>query len=441
MLSRIAQTLLAFSACAVAAGTEPPRYLASRELSFACRTAGDTPVGDAELYVSTDAGRTWEPVPDARHAQELRFTAAEDGRYEFYFVLHNAAGASGPAPTPGTRPALSVEVDTTPPLVQVHRAELDGQPAAVLLAVTLVEENLAEDAVRLFFRATPADAWTDGGPVRPAHDGRYRWAPPPETAGTLELRVVAADRAGNQSAADPLTLELPSVPPGTQPAAPAPPDAPLAAPPTTQPDPHAARDDLPRLAGPELAHLRELAQRFMRDGQYVLAAARYEDALALTPADPDLLVDLGSALYRANRYDTAQLRFDEALTAAPDHVGALEGLALVAATQKRYAQAREYLQRLQQLQPDSASVWLRSGDVEHKLGHAAAARNAWERVLQARTSDPLLRAKAQRRLEYFGAGPPSAAPSETESAWPVSSPQPRPSSSSSGTNSTRSLRP
>jgi len=127
--------------------------------------------------------------------------------------------------------------------------------------------------------------------------------------------------------------------------------------------------------------------------------------VAINPKDPDILAELGDALYRAGRYDDAGTRFTSALEALPDHVPAIEGLALVAATQRRYPQAREQMLHLQRLRPDSGSVWLRSGDVEHQLGNRATAIAAWQRVLSAADAGPDLREKAQRRLAYFAPGP------------------------------------
>jgi tetratricopeptide (TPR) repeat protein len=121
-------------------------------------------------------------------------------------------------------------------------------------------------------------------------------------------------------------------------------------------------------------------------------------------------VSLTSALYRLARYNDSDPRFQSALDLAPDHPGAIEGLALVAATQKRYPQAREHLRHLLRLRPESGSVWLRVGDIEHRLGNEAEALDAWERVLTARETDADVRRQAQRRLDYFGRARERAGP-------------------------------
>jgi len=115
----------------------------------------------------------------------LRYTAPADGKYDFYLVLRNAAGVSAPPPEPGSTPAVTVFVDTTPPLFQVHSTATEpgdeGRPVVAMKA-TLVEENLSESAVRVFYRTAPGD-WLDGGTAHLA-GGRLAWSPP-ESAGPL----------------------------------------------------------------------------------------------------------------------------------------------------------------------------------------------------------------------------------------------------------------
>jgi hypothetical protein len=428
--------MVALFIAAFARAADAPRWFAARDVRLQCTPANGTTVDSAELYVSRDSGRTWQPVPDAWREGALHYTAPEDARYDFYVILRNAAGSSGEPPAAGTLPAVSLLIDTTAPLLQVHQVTADplAEPPAVALAMTLVEEHLADDAIRVFWRGTH-QLWIDGGMAQHV-DGGARWVLPPDLPEATELRVIVTDRAGNQSWSDPLPFQR------TVSAGASTPDAPVV-PASDEPVPETAPSPPSHVPGPasqparhDVTQLRELAGRFMQEGRYALAAARYEDALGAGPADPDLLVDLGSALYRAGRYDDAAARFNTALSGRPDHVGAIEGLALVAATQKRYPQAREQLLRLQKLQPDVASVWLRSGDIEHKLGSVGAAREAWQRALRAPDADAVLRAKAQRRLEYFGVDGSNLEPAQE--SWPGSKQPSRPSSSSTVTSRTRS---
>ena len=128
----------------------------------------------------------------------------------------------------------------------------------------------------------------------------------------------------------------------------------------------------------------------------------------MTPDNADLQVDLGSVLFHAGQYDQAAGRFQRALDAFPNHLGAIEGLALVAVNQKRYPEARSHLEHLVKLCPDAAEHWLHFGDVEHMLGNAVDACAAWKKALQLEPADETIRPEAQKRLRLFGQDRPSA---------------------------------
>lgn len=439
------------------ASAAPPQYVASRDVVLEYQPANVATVTGADVWVSADAGRTWQPADVVADGERtLRYAAPADGKYDFYIVLRNAAGVSGPTPEPGAEPAVTVIVDTTPPLFQIHRASLesgdDGRPIVALKA-TLVEENRSDSAVRVFYRTPPND-WLDGGPAHLAND-RIVWIPPEAAGPVIDLRVIATDLAGNRTSSDARNIRLrsPTTLSATQPvtsrpttSAPSagvspvePPKVAAVAPlvlepqaPTSAPAPLSPTETL------DVQNLRTLAARFASEGRHSLAAARLEDALARSPQDPELLASLGDALYRTGRYDDAAARFKSALDALPDHVPAIEGLALVAATQRRYAQAREQMLHLQRLRPDSGTVWLRSGDIEHQLGNSTAAIAAWQRVLNAADTDQELREKARRRLEYFAPGRATQEqPSTLGNRWESPS-NPRRSLSSTETMSTKS---
>lgn len=443
--------LLALGLAATAASAAPPRYLATRDITLEFQAGNRVPVASADLWVSLDGRRTWLRCASATAgAHALHYTAAADGTFDFYIVLKNAGGSSGPPPEPGTAATATVVVDTLAPLLQIHAARITArsgdedqatasapaQPRTVNFDLTLVEEHLSEAGLRAFYKTATAD-WHDGGPVQFTADSAA-WTPPPELSGTVVIRLVATDLAGNRAQEDvrgldlPATLATPAPAPDQPPAASQPSDANASA---STPGPRTPNVS-PRAAA-EAQHLRDLAVRFRDAGRYSLAAARFEDALAATPGDADLLADLGQVLVRLNRLEDADARFHAALDAAPDHTRALDGLALVAATQRRYPQAREYLLRLQQLQPDVGSVWLRSGDIEHRLGNLPQALEDWERARTHSEKDQELRDKAERRLEYFGPlRSQRAANPAAKSQWPKP-PSHAPSSSSAETKTTK----
>lgn len=404
-----------------------PQQMASHDIVIEFEAVNGVPISDVELWVSRDSGRDWQKAVAERTGDTaVRYFAPENGRYDFYLVLRNDAGASAEPPAPGSTPVASIVVDTVPPLLQLHEARIEpvaaGSPT-IIFDVSLVEENLSDTGVRVFYR-TEGGPWTDGGPVVRC-EKTLTWQAPDDLGSPADFRVVATDLAGNSAASElpdvavPLAeaSALPDPMAAETPTAPDTPDVAVSVEPVTiapvEPPvvEHAAAAGEAATATPsrptpvtDLDRLHTLANQFMREGRHDLAAARLEDALRVAPGDADTLVDLGSAMYRLQRYDEARGRFDEALQAAPDHSGALEGLALVAATQRRYPDAREHLQHLLKLRPDSGANWLRYGDIEHRLGNAPQAFEAWERVLKLSEADEAVREKARRRLAYFRAG-------------------------------------
>jgi Tfp pilus assembly protein PilF len=449
-----ASVVLAVAGCAASLAA-PPHYLSARRVAIEFEPANPAPITEADLWISTDSARTWQLATAIRDPQSrtITHTLPKDGQYDLFIILRNENGASATPPEPGATPNATIIVDTIPPLLQAHSSEptLDnaGQHA-IRIETTLVEENLGQDALRIFYRTTDSD-WADGGPVH-IDAGSVIWPLADIDHPSIDLRLVATDRAGNRANSETLSVTLPA--PAAESAAPhahepripsdevdssAAPDAPstftvepvtvdpvtidpvapvnVAPTPTppetatdrqkTKPEPKTTPPAAPRRKQPRpndqqnLHRLRELADRFLNEGSYALAAARLEDAIQLDPTNTDLLVDLGSALYRLKRYDAARGHFAKALQLVPNHIDAVEGLALVAATQKRYPEAREHLLNYLKQVPDSDSGWLRYGDIEKKLGNDLKAFEAWQHVLELPTANETSRANAKRRLDYF----------------------------------------
>jgi Tfp pilus assembly protein PilF len=392
-------TILAAMGAGVARADVPLTYVNSRTFVLEVEhTAAD----EIDLYESLDGGGTWSPAAyDQGGPNEIVARTQSDGRYEYFFVLRNAAGASSPPPTYGTKSHATVIVDTLSPLVQIRAAEAAGRPGAaeVRLRVAVVDEELGDDGVRMFYREAGDDAdrpWTDGGIVR-VTNGAAVWAAPAGGEAEIELRLVATDRAGNQAVSEPVRVALPV-------AKKAPASRPTSAPAASQPSMIASRP-VEKAPPPEVQSARQLGERFLQEGRYALAIARLDDALAIRPTDPDLLRASGQAHYWAGKYDKAEARFRSGLAADARHSGALEGLALLLVTQQRYVEARPVLERWAEATGSSAAR-IHLGDLEHRLGNRGAALAAWK-AAEADAKDEATRAKSRMRLAQFG-GPLAA---------------------------------
>ncbi len=106
----------------------------------------------------------------------------------------------------------------------------------------------------------------------------------------------------------------------------------------------------PDLKG-QLANYYHDAERWER------AIELYQMAIADTPGDPNLLVDMGICYKRIGEFDRALELFDEARQVNSDHWQALFNTVIVAGFDlQRYDQAEAALERLEQVRPNQADV-------------------------------------------------------------------------------------
>lgn len=410
-------------------------YVNSRQLVLSFRTANSTEIQRVRVWILADQGASWREATATRHgAGTVGLEVEQDGKFYLFMTLENESGRSSDPPTARTEPHAAIVIDTAPPTLQLHKvrqvASADGD-RLLQLNVSLVEENLGQSGSRMFYRRSEGgDGWSDGGVVTFC-DGIVHWSPPTDAASPLDLRLVVTDLAGNRAVDEVCGVELTPAPanatdPSDSDAAEVPSvtaEHAGAVPLVTVPPVEPVTVDVVALDGPPEAvpasqpafrrdaraqRLRALAARYEGEGQVSLAGARLQDALEIAPDDPDLQVDLGSLFYRTRQYDDAVARFRAALEESPDHIGAIDGLALVAATQNRYSEARSHLQHLLRLDPNSSKHWLHYGDMEHYLGNATEAFAAWNKALSLEPVDEAVRKDAQKRLRLFGGQPDAA---------------------------------
>lgn len=419
-------TLAALAAGSAIAAEPGAQFLRSRDVVLELRSQA---AAEAVAYVSRDNTTTWFETAVARLGETTYcFSAPDDGTYEFYFVLRNDAGPSAEPPVCGAPAHLSVVIDTTPPIVQFRELTIGGDadnPTAYG-RIALIENDVA--SLRLFYRTSAKRTWTDAGsPALVA--GRFGHPLPRATGQTIDLCIVATDRAGNAARDERVGLWMPepTAPVAVQAAdiafansgeaddanelsaeqrAAAPPLLGDAEPTELRTrngrtGASASTDD----ASDAIEKLRSAAAEFAMQGRWSLSAARLQDALRLAPNDPGLLSGLGKSEYELGQYEAAAQHYGAILNNAPDHVGALEGLALVEATQRRYPAARDTLLRLLERQPAAAHNWLNYGDVEYRLGNVAKAQSAWEKAAAQADADQGVRAGVQRRMKMIVSPP------------------------------------
>lgn len=398
----------------------------SRILISPRSTPGSAPFTEATLWFTSDRAQTWQQWTGASEPNgSITFEAPSDGLYGLYSVLHNAAGASAPAPQPGTAPQKWVWVDRSAPIVQILGLLPDKHfetNREIRLRWLVRDENLSTRPVRLHYRCERTKSYRLIADLLPV-DGSYRWTVPQNVSGRLEVKVSATDRAGNtgrcvvdrlrfsaetgQLVAADLSEQHPSASPnagaaklGARSNAPSA-DAISIEIHRGYREPPAAAEMIEEEAASRAKKLYDLGTWHRLRGEYAVAALRYADALELDPNRLAARNDLGGLLLLSGRHEEAEQAFRQVLEADPRHAAALESLALVQAARQNYRSARDTLGRLLLLDPLDADAWLHLGDVTMFMGNRQSAREAWRKVGTLEQASDEVKERARKRLAIY----------------------------------------
>lgn len=162
---------------------------------------GASGVSKVELWLTEDEGRTWRPyAEDEDKKSPITAKLPGQGLFGVRLVTTSGAGLSEGPPQPGDPPDIRIEVDTTPPHVQLFEPKADPQrPDTLVLSWTATDRNLAQKPVTLEY-AEPRGAWQTIASNQPAV-GSLNWQLP-RPLSHVQLRVTAIDTAGNRSVAE-----------------------------------------------------------------------------------------------------------------------------------------------------------------------------------------------------------------------------------------------
>jgi hypothetical protein len=183
---------------------------------------GPSGLGVFDLWYTKNGGQSWEKAPTTNpppgtmpanpgetmvpQQGSMRFEADGEGQFGFLIVARNGVGLGTPDPRPGDRPQIRVEVDTTPPTVQVRAQPGRGLDVRnVAISWSADDKNLPERPVLLQYAeakpgAQPAE--TDWKPIPVLSDaqtsrGGYTWPIGREGPFKFWVRAKATDKAGN----------------------------------------------------------------------------------------------------------------------------------------------------------------------------------------------------------------------------------------------------
>lgn len=172
---------------------------------------GPSGVGKVEVYLTTDGGQSWHRLredPSRRSPTEIDLPG--EGVFGIHLAITNGNGFGGRPPARGDAPDCTIEVDTTPPFVQLRPSELVPQTGQLEVRWTASDKNLGAEPVSLSYRTRPDGPWqVIAKGVK--NTGSHRWTFPRDAGATFYVRIEATDQAGNVAHVDspsPITLDI-----------------------------------------------------------------------------------------------------------------------------------------------------------------------------------------------------------------------------------------
>ncbi len=170
-------------------------------LNYTVDTVGKSKLSTVQIWYTKDDGKTWQLYPkEAPREGGCDVTMAHEGVWGFWVVPVSGVGLSDP-PRPGTPPQVTVEIDTTKPVVILRGPPVVGTGAdvnKVTIRYQATDKNLAATPIRIQWAidGDPNGKWTDVA-INLPNDGFYVWTVPDEVPAQFHLRVSAIDLAGN----------------------------------------------------------------------------------------------------------------------------------------------------------------------------------------------------------------------------------------------------
>lgn len=174
-------------------------------LKYAVEDAGPGGPATVELWVTQDGGRSWfRKGEDADKASPFPVDLGGEGTFGLRLVARASSGLGDPAPAPGDPPELTVEVDSTPPTVQMLPPVVGAAANLGKVAIRwrAHDVHLGPRPIVLSWKTEqPGARWQ---PIAEAmeNSGAHVWTVPTNLPPRIHLRVDAVDTAGNRGHAE-----------------------------------------------------------------------------------------------------------------------------------------------------------------------------------------------------------------------------------------------
>jgi len=175
------------------------------KLQYAVDDAGPNGPATVELWITQDGGRTWiRRGDDPDRVSPIDVDLGGEGTYGLCLVARSASGLGDQPPAPGDPPQSWVEVDSTPPIVQLQPPQVGTgvNSGKVAIAWRASDLHLPPKSVSLSWRPDqPGAGWqtlADGLD----NAGQYVWTVPAAVPLRFHVKVEAVDSVGHHGTAE-----------------------------------------------------------------------------------------------------------------------------------------------------------------------------------------------------------------------------------------------
>jgi hypothetical protein len=175
------------------------------KLQYAVDDAGPNGPATVELWITQDGGRTWiRRGDDSDRVSPIEVDLGGEGTYGICLVARSAAGLGDQPPAPGDPPQSWVEVDGTPPLVQLQPPQVGTgvNSGKVAIAWRASDLHLPPRSVLLSWRPDQGGAAWQTIAEGQDNVGQYVWTVPATAPQRFHLKVEAVDSVGHHGAAE-----------------------------------------------------------------------------------------------------------------------------------------------------------------------------------------------------------------------------------------------
>ncbi len=158
----------------------------------------------AELYYTTDGGKTWTSWGLFKDLDKpLEFTAQQEGHYGFFVTLVDRKGNHDIIPESDTPAQATVLVDWTPPKIEIlapNGAKMLGGADTLDIKWHADDLFLADKPITIRYSVDSGKTWQPLA-ARQENTGSFSWKPPDSFQGRIIISLSATDEVGHTASA------------------------------------------------------------------------------------------------------------------------------------------------------------------------------------------------------------------------------------------------